>query len=81
MEVSTEKSETQQQQQKKKLNSLRRKFEKFRGFLIQRFSWEVGDRDFEDEKEEGEYAPVVVEFPQEQQDEIEYITEFGSEDT
>ncbi|CAG8436166.1 9493_t:CDS:2 [Diversispora eburnea] len=47
----------------------------------ERFSWEVGDRNFEDEKEEGEFAPVVVEFPQEQENEIEYITEFGSDDT
>ncbi|RHZ74108.1 hypothetical protein Glove_227g17 [Diversispora epigaea] len=79
-EVSAE-TQQQQQQQKNKLNTLRHKFEKFRGFLNQRFSWEVGDRDFEDEKEEGEFAPVVVEFPQEQGNEIEYITEFGSDDT
>lgn len=54
------------QQNLEKLHALRRRFEKFRDFLNQRFNWEIVDEEIareEEEKEEGEYAPVVVELP------------------
>ncbi|RIA96054.1 A1 cistron-splicing factor [Glomus cerebriforme] len=54
------------QQSLEKLHTLRRRFEKFRGFLNQRFHWEIVDEVAareEEEREEGEYAPVVVELP------------------
>jgi hypothetical protein len=54
------------QQSLEKLHVLRRRFEKFRGFLNQRFHWEIVDEKTareEEEEEEGEYAPVVVELP------------------
>ncbi|GBC02188.1 hypothetical protein RclHR1_00450023 [Rhizophagus clarus] len=52
------------QQSLEKLHALRRRFENFRGFLNQRFHWEIIDEAAareEQEEEEGEYAPVVVE--------------------
>jgi A1 cistron-splicing factor AAR2 len=57
---------TSQQQSSQKLRALRRRFEKFRNFLNQRFHWEIADEETaqgEEEREEGEYAPVVVELP------------------
>ncbi|CAG8484666.1 12093_t:CDS:2 [Dentiscutata erythropus] len=45
------------------LKSLRRRFNKFRGFLDQRFRLELPNE--YEEAEEGEYAPVVVELPEE----------------
>ncbi|CAI2168739.1 4441_t:CDS:2 [Funneliformis geosporum] len=53
------------QQQSQKFHVLRRRFEKFRGFLNKRFHWGIVDEELakEEEEEEGEYAPVVVELP------------------
>lgn len=58
-------TDTISQQNLENLHVLRRRFEKFRGFLNQRFNWEIVDEETarEEEEEEGEYAPVVVELP------------------
>ncbi|CAG8595876.1 17104_t:CDS:2 [Acaulospora morrowiae] len=66
-------------QRSKRLHNLRRKFEKFRGFLNRKFHWEIAGDSNNDEEEEGEYAPVVVELPEESSD-IVYITEFSVQD-
>ena len=53
-----------QQQSSQKLHTLRRRFEKLRGFLNKRFNWGIVDEETaQEEEEEGEYAPVVVELP------------------
>ncbi|CAB5176305.1 unnamed protein product [Rhizophagus irregularis] len=54
-------TDTISQQNLENLHVLRRRFEKFRGFLNQRFNWEIVDEETarEEEEEEGEYAPVV----------------------
>ncbi len=54
---------TSQQQSSQKLHALRRRFEKFRTFLNQRFHWEIAEETALEEEEEGEYAPIVVELP------------------
>ncbi|CAG8487271.1 6477_t:CDS:2 [Acaulospora colombiana] len=72
---STEPSFSADAQQSKKLHNLRRKFDKFCSFLYQRFQWEIAKDDSEDEEEEGEYAPVVVELSEEN-NEVDYISEF-----
>ncbi|CAG8476395.1 10557_t:CDS:2 [Funneliformis mosseae] len=58
-------SASSQQQGSQKLHALRRRFEKFRGFLNQRFHWGIVEEEIaREEEEEGEYAPVVVELPE-----------------
>jgi len=53
-----------QQQSSQKLHALRHRFEKFRGFLNQKFHWGIVEEEIaQEEEEEGEYAPVVVELP------------------
>ncbi|CAH1759938.1 23345_t:CDS:2 [Entrophospora sp. SA101] len=59
-------------QRPKKLHALKRRLEKFRGFVNKKFNWDIVKykneggieyENYEEYTEEGEYAPVVVELP------------------
>jgi len=77
--------ESNSSQRPRKLHALKRRLEKFRGFVNKRFNWDMVNYknegedkcDYVDEYvEEGEYEPVVVELPEDEKISSEFIHEF-----